>query len=504
LIRKLLARVTGFARAVVAKVGFDPELGGLLGPVRAPSRSHWALANAIAEASRTAPAGALPDRRFEPLVAAAAAARHALQIEPYIVQIIGALGLIDGNVVEMQTGEGKTIVAALASVWFVAQGDAVHVMTANDYLAKRDAEWMGALYRSLGVSVGYLRQDMPEDARRAAYRCDVLYATPQEIGFDYLRDGLVHSSSERVQRLFGTLLMDEADSLLVDEARAPLVVAGGAEDPSSLTAILARTVSQLAAPGHFTLGEYGVSAILTDHGAAILEKALRIASLYDDPAVFDAVSDALHAHAILHRNVDYIVRDGSVQLLDACKGRVALTQRWPAGIQAAVEAKEGLAPRAQGRVLASISVRNLVTRYSRLCGMTGTARPVAEELAETYGLRVMVIPSNRPSIRLDREDEIFASPEDRDRAVVADVCAAHLCGRPVLVGTSSVAESHHLGSLLNSAGVANEVLNACNDVEEAAIIARAGQRGAVTVSTNMAGRGTDIRLSEGVAELGGL
>lgn len=420
------------------------------------------------------------------------------------VQFQGALALTRGSIAEMQTGEGKTLTAVPAAVWYTRQAGSVHVLTVNDYLAKRDATWMGEIYSRLGLSVGYLQQGMTASERQAAYGCDVLYATANEIGFDFLRDRLALRREDQVQRSFDAALVDEADSILIDEARIPLVIAGGDADNSALSFAAAGIVRGFHAPVHCTVDAGGHNVALTDLGILAVERAFGCGNLYDEHnlALLTAVQDALHAHTLLRLDVDYVVKNGAIEMVDEFKGRIALNRRWPAGLHTAVEIKEGIVPKRQGTILGSITLQHLIGLYPRVCGMTGTAATQSMEFQRVYGLGVEVIPTNRPVIRVDHPDAVFATRSQKEAAVLAEIRSMHATGRPVLVGTASVEESERLSHLLHD--VPHQVLNARQDEQEAAIVARAGERGAVTISTNMAGRGTDIRLGPGVAELGGL
>ncbi|MEV4391433.1 accessory Sec system translocase SecA2 [Nonomuraea sp. NPDC049607] len=432
------------------------------------------------------------------------AADRTLGLRPYDVQLLGTLALLDGKVAEMATGEGKTLSGAMAAAGYALQGKRVHVMSVNDYLARRDAEWMGPLYESLGVTVGWIDQNSTPEERRAAYAKDVTYGPVSEIGFDVLRDRLRTDPAEIIVPAPEVALIDEADSVLVDEARVPLVMAGAA-DPGSAVPEMAALVRTLVRGYHYEIDEQARNVYLTPKGADSVENILGV-ELYDEhePGTLIELNLALHAHALLARDVDYIVRDGRVQLINPSRGRVALLQRWPDGLQAAVEAKEALPPSEKGEILDSITVQGLIRRYPQICGMTGTAVAVNEQLGEFYGLKVAVIPSNRPCVRQDEPDRVYPTVPDKDAALVEEIQEIHETGRPILIGTLDVAESENLAKLLQRRGMEPVVLNAKNDAEEATIIARAGERGAITVSTQMAGRGTDIRLGEGVAELGGL
>ena len=443
----------------------------------------------------------------------AVVAERLLGLRMFDVQILGALALHRGDIAEMQTGEGKTLAAVPAVVWFAMQGRGVHVLTANDYLARRDAAWMRPVYEWFGLSVGYISQDMSTAERRAAYRCDVTYATANEVGFDYLRDGLARHRDELVQRAFAFAVIDEADSILLDEARIPLVIAGGLPEDSALAYRVDAVVAGLRPHIHFSLDDYARNVRLTDAGIQRVEEVLGCGSLFDEQNldILTAAQDALHAHVLLRRDVDYIVKDGAIEMVDEFKGRIAQNRRWPAGLHSAVEAKERLKLKTQGRVLGSITVQSLVRMYERICGMTGTAVTQADEFWKVYKMPVTAIPPNRPVIREDLADVVYADKDARRRAVVEEIRAVHATGRPVLVGTASVEESEMLSHLMRLENIPHSVLNARHDEAEAEIVGQAGAIGAVTVSTNMAGRGTDILLGGNpprdrarVVELGGL
>ncbi|NIJ13876.1 preprotein translocase subunit SecA [Saccharomonospora amisosensis] len=440
------------------------------------------------------------------------AARRALGERAFDVQLLGTMGLLTGHVVQMATGEGKTLAGALAAAGHALQGRRVHVISVNDYLARRDAEWMRPVYDLLGVSVGWVEPALTAQERREAYSAQVCYGAVSEIGFDVLRDRLVTRVDDLVQQPPEVAIVDEADSVLVDEARVPLVMAGSV-DAGVADEEVAKIVRRLRLGLHYETDPDGRNAWLTSAGASVVEKALGGIDLYDESGSerLAAVNVALHAHALLTRDVDYLVRDGKVQLINASRGRVAQLQRWPDGLQAAVEAKEQLPPSDRGEILDSITVQALLARYPRVAGMTGTAVAVAEQLREFYDLEVAVIPPNTPTIRDDLPDRIFSTPSRKLRAIVREIESVHEKGRPILVGTQDVAESEELADKLAKAGLSCVVLNARNDAEEAAIIAEAGKYATITVSTQMAGRGTDIRLGgadgsdrERVAERGGL
>lgn len=441
------------------------------------------------------------------------AARRGLDQRPYDVQLLGAMALLSGKVAEMATGEGKTLTATIAAYGHVRLGNGpVHVLTVNDYLARRDALWMEPVYKLLGLSVGWVNEASTPQERRDAYACDVTYVSVSEAGFDYLRDQLVTDVEDRVQPPLRTAIVDEADSILIDEARVPMVLAGSVAGEQDPVHAAAAQVRGLRKGKHYTVAEDGRSVAFTAAGLAAVEAKLGI-DLYDEEHVaqLSAVNVALHAHALLHRDVDYIVRDGSVELIDEMRGRVAQRRRWPDGLQAAVEAKEGLDATAEGEVLGTIAVQAYIALYPKVCGMTATAVLVGDQLREFFGLEVAVIPPNTPCVREDEPDRIYATRAEKEEALVDEIKRHHERGRPVLVGTLDVKESEGLAAGLNAIGVPCVVLNAKNDDEEATIIAEAGAYGAVTVSTQMAGRGVDIRLGgsdqadrDRVAELAGL
>ena len=403
----------------------------------------------------------------------------------------------------MQTGEGKTLAAVPAAAWYARQRKGVHVITANDYLARRDVRWMGEIYGFLGLSTGSSTGDVREERRRD-YACDVLYATANEIGFDFLRDRLALRLDEQVQRPFAAAVIDEVDSILIDEARIPLVIAGGDADESSLAYVADQVIRGFRVPLHCSVDAGARNVALTDAGIATVENAFGCGNLYDERnfRLLTAVQDSLHAHILLRRDVDYVVKNGAVEMVDEFKGRIALDRRWPAGIHTAVETKEGVAAKPQGMILGSITLQHLIALYPQVCGMTGTAATQALEFEKIYGMRVEVIPPNRPVIRVDDPDAVFPTRRQKEAALIDDIRRVHASGRPVLVGSGSVEESERLSGMLGD--IPHCILNARQDEREAAIIAQAGERGAVTISTNMAGRGTDIRLGAGVTELGGL
>ncbi|MDH6246584.1 accessory Sec system translocase SecA2 [Mycobacterium sp. OTB74] len=458
------------------------------------------------------------------LAIAREAAERTTSLRPFDVQLLGALRMMAGDVVEMATGEGKTLAGAIAAAGYALAGRHVHVISVNDYLARRDAEWMGPLLEAMGLTVGWITADSTAAERRAAYECDVTYASVNEIGFDVLRDQLVTDVADLVSPRPDVALIDEADSVLVDEALVPLVLAGTTHRETPRLEII-RLVGELTSENRFddSVQYYDTDADrrnvhLTDQGARRLEKELGGIDLYSEDHVGTTLTEiniALHAHVLLQRDVHYIVRDNAVHLINASRGRIASLQRWPDGLQAAVEAKEGIETTETGEVLDTITVQALIGRYPTVCGMTGTALAAGEQLRQFYQLGVSPIPPNTPNVREDETDRVYITAAAKNDAIVEHIQEIHATEQPVLVGTRDVAESEELHARLVKAGIPAVVLNAKNDAEEAEVIAEAGKLAVVTVSTQMAGRGTDIRLggSEAgddsedkaqVAELGGL
>ena len=451
--------------------------------------------------------------RIEVFALALEATRRATGLDAHDVQIIAALAMVDGKIAELPTGEGKTLAAVFTASYFAFTGRPVHVLTFNDYLARRDAAWMGPAYRLLGLSVGAVQEGLDKPAKRAAYACDVTYATAKEAGFDYLRDRLVYEPDELVHRPFAAALVDEADSILIDEARIPLVISGTAGASGVDASRLAAVVRELERGRDYETDDKNANVFPTDAGIRRIESLLESGNLFaaENEMLLAAVHCALHAQLLLERDVDYIVRDGRIEIVDEFTGRVMDKRHWPDGLQAAVEAKEGVRRGAEGRILGSITLQHFFRLYPTLCGMTATAAPSAREIKEFYGLGVVVIPPHRPCVRRDLPDVVFTHKDAKSAALVREIAGVHASGRPVLVGTASVRESEELAAALAGAGLACEVLNAKNDEIEAAIVARAGAPDAVTISTNMAGRGTDIKLGgpneeerDRVAGLGGL
>ncbi|MBN2981324.1 MULTISPECIES: DEAD/DEAH box helicase [Cohnella] len=441
------------------------------------------------------------------------AAKRKLGLRPYDVQIMAAIALHEGFLIEQQTGEGKTLSAVMPAYLNALTGEGVHVLTFNDYLANRDAEWMGPIYRFLGLTVNAAQAGMSLSEKREAYAADITYVTAKEAGFDYLRDTIALNEADIVHRPFHCVIVDEADSLLLDEARVPLVIAGEPSSSGSDGIRLAEAARQLKQGEHYDFDEFERNVYLNEAGSAKAESLLGCGNLYEshNSHLLSSLNCALHAEALLKKDVDYIVRDGKIELIDEYTGRVAENRQLPDGLQAALAAKEGLQPLAGGKVLGTITLQHFLSLYPKICGMTATAHASAVEFEEIYALQVVQIPPNRPNIRIDHPHRIYTHKKAKLKALVREISSVHATGRPILIGTSSVGESDMLAEALAAAGVPCHVLNAKNDTEEAEIIAKAGEIGAVTVSTNMAGRGVDIRLGGGdpaqaeiVARLGGL
>lgn len=423
------------------------------------------------------------------------------------VQIIGGVVLHRGKIAEMRTGEGKTLVATLPAYLNALTGKGVHVVTVNDYLARRDSEDMGRIYRALGLSVGLIVHDMDYPDRKAAYAADITYGTNNEFGFDYLRDNMVVDENQMVQRELNFCIVDEVDSILIDEARTPLIISGPGEKSTDLYRVLAHVVANMNENEDYTVDEKLKTVAPTETGIAKAEKMLGIANLYDAEHGVDFshhLMCALKAKAIMHRDRDYVVKDGQVIIVDEFTGRLMFGRRFSEGLHQAIEAKEGVKVERESQTLATITFQNYFRMYNKLSGMTGTAKTEEQEFQKIYGLDVIVIPTNKPMIRIDYPDVIYKTKRAKYKAAVAEIEECHKSGRPVLVGTTSIAQSEELSAMLKRRGIAHNVLNAKYHEKEAEIISKAGQYGAVTIATNMAGRGTDIMLGEGVPELGGL
>lgn len=472
------------------------------------------LLEAARDLARAVCSGADLDTALIPVFALVAeACRRHLGLDPFPVQLAAGVAMHQGRLVQMQTGEGKTLAAVFPAVLNALQGKGVHIMTANDYLAQRDACWMGPVYRSLGLDVAWVGEGMDKEARKAAYKADITYVTAREAGFDFLRDQLAYSRDDQVQRPFQMALVDEADFILIDEARIPLVIAGADQDQETDACRINALLPRLQEHRDYVLDPEGRSVFLTESGQDRVARLLDIKPMFvsGNSRCYAAVVVALHAHHLLQRDVDYIVRRGRIELVDAFTGRVADKRRWPHGIQTALEAKEGLPLQQEGRIYGSITIQHFINLYPRLAGMTATALSAVEELADFYGLDVVLIPPHKPGQRIDAPDMVFTNYRAKMQAVLEEVVTVHGSGRPILVGTTSVRESQHLAEQLQARGVPCKVLNAAQDAHEAELVAQAGTLGAVTIATNMAGRGTDILLGgpqaqdrDDIVALGGL
>ncbi len=424
----------------------------------------------------------------------------------YDVQLIGGCVLHKGMISEMKTGEGKTLVATLPVVLNALTCKGVHVVTVNDYLAKRDAQWMARLYGFLGLTTGVIVHGLTDEERKEAYNADITYGTNNEFGFDYLRDNMKFYKEQLVQRPHNYAIVDEVDSILIDEARTPLIISGASEDSTTLYSHIDNIIPSLKKDVHFTLDEKAKSVGLTDEGVARCESMLNLENLYDAQNITHQhhILQALKAHHIFRRDVDYIVKDGQVVIVDEFTGRLMPGRRFSDGLHQALEAKEGVKVEAENQTLASITFQNYFRMYEKLAGMTGTADTEAVEFGQIYGLEVISIPTNRPMVRLDYPDSIYRTRPEKFNAIVQEIADLHKKGQPVLVGTISIENSELISGMLKKANIPHNVLNAKHHEEEAQIVAEAGQKGHVTIATNMAGRGTDIVLGEGVRELGGL
>jgi len=435
------------------------------------------------------------------------AGKRVLDMRPFDVQLMGGVILHEGRIAEMRTGEGKTLVATLPIVLNALTGRGVHLVTVNDYLARRDADWMGRLYRALGMSVGVIVHGMDDTERQASYRCDITYGTNNEFGFDYLRDNMKFRVEDMVQRDLHYAIVDEVDSILIDEARTPLIISGPAEESTSFYARVNSVIPFLKKDADYTVDEKARQVLLTeDAGIPKLERLLSVDNLYDpgNIEVLHHVNQALKAHILFHRDVDYMVKDGEVVIVDEFTGRLMPGRRWSDGLHQAVEAKEGVKIENENQTLATITFQNYFRMFDKLAGMTGTADTEAAEFQQIYNLAVTIVPTNQPMIRQDLSDQIYRTEKEKFQAVLEEVKELHAQGRPVLVGTVSIEKSERLSGLLTRHGVPHNVLNAKHHEQEAQIIAEAGQAGKVTIATNMAGRGVDIKLGEGVVGQGGL
>ena len=426
---------------------------------------------------------------------------------PYHVQLLGALALHYGNIAEMKTGEGKTLTSVMPAYLNALEGKGVHIVTVNEYLAERDSEWMGQIHRFLGLTVGLNRRDMSAKEKREAYDADILYSTNNEIGFDYLRDNMAIRKEDRVQqRGLNYAIVDEVDSILIDEARTPLIISGGFLENKNLYIDADRFAKTLKENNGYVYDAKLKRSNLDDEGVKKAEKYFKVDNLYDvnNSTLVHFINQALHANFSMKKDFDYVVNDGKIVIVDQFTGRLMPGRAFSDGLHQAIEAKEGVEIQQETRTLATITFQNLFRMYNKLSGMTGTAKTEEEEFREIYNMYVIAIPTNKPIIRIDMADLIYASKKSKFKAIIEEISKRHEKGQPVLVGTIAIETSEEISSLLKKKGIPHEVLNAKNHAREAEIIAKAGEKGAVTIATNMAGRGTDIKLGEGVKELGGL
>lgn len=455
---------------------------------------------------RIAKGETLDDLLYESFAVCREAAKRVLGLYPYKVQLMGGIVLHDGNIPEMRTGEGKTLTATMPVYLNALSGKGVHVVTVNDYLASRDASEMGELYNFLGLSVGLNTNAKSSEEKREAYACDITYSTNNELGFDYLRDNMVVYKEQMVQRPLNYALVDEVDSILIDEARTPLIISGQAEKSTALYTRADHVVKQLKEEADYKIDVQSKTIALTEEGISKVEEAFGVENLYDidNTALTHHIDNALRANYIMLNDIDYVVQEGKVLIVDQFTGRIMDGRRYSDGLHQAIEAKEGVEIEDETKTMANITFQNYFRMYKKLSGMTGTAKTEEEEFREIYNIEVIQIPTNKPVIRDDRPDLLYPTLDSKFKAVVKDIKERHRNGQPILVGTVAVETSEYLSHLLDKEGIPHEVLNAKNHFKEAEIILNAGQQGAVTIATNMAGRGTDIKLGMGVRELGGL
>ena len=448
----------------------------------------------------------LEDIKIEAFANAREAAYRVLGEKPYFVQIVGGFAIHYGNIAEMKTGEGKTLTTVLPAYLNALSGEGVHVITTNEYLSSRNAEWMGPVYELLGVTVGVNLRELSHKEKQDAYNCDITYSTNNEIGFDYLRDNMVVNADERVARKLNFAIIDEVDSILIDEARTPLIISGGHMQSANLYIQTDRFVKTLKLDDGYSYDEQTKATVLDAKGIAKAEKTFNVSNLFDieNTNLVHFINQSLKANYAMHNDVDYVVKDDKVVIVDQFTGRLMEGRTYSDGLHQAIEAKEGVTINEETKTLATITFQNLFRMYKKLSGMTGTAKTEEEELRDIYNMYVICIPTNKPVIREDCKDLIFATQAGKYKAIVSEIKDRHEKGQPVLVGTIAVETSELVSNMLKKEHIPHEVLNAKNHAREAEIIAHAGEKGAVTIATNMAGRGTDIKLGEGVKELGGL
>ncbi len=448
----------------------------------------------------------LEDIKIEAFATAREAAKRTIGLKPFFVQIVGGFAIHYGNIAEMKTGEGKTLVATMPAYLNALSGEGVHIITVNEYLAERDANWMGEIYRFLGLTVGVNYRASSTAEKRDAYNCDILYSTNNEIGFDYLRDNMVVRSSDRVARPLNFAIIDEVDSVLIDEARTPLIISGGHMQSANLYIQTDRFVKTLKENNGYVYDEQTKATVLDQTGIEKAEKTFNVSNLYDieNTNLVHFINQSLRANYAMHNDVDYVVKDDKIVIVDPFTGRLMEGRTYSDGLHQAIEAKEGVTINEETKTLATITFQNLFRMYKKLAGMTGTAKTEEEELRDIYNMYVICIPTNKPVIREDCADLLFATKEGKYKAIINEIKARHEVGQPVLVGTIAVETSELISERLKKAHIPHEVLNAKNHAREAEIIAQAGKKGAVTIATNMAGRGTDIKIDDEVKALGGL
>ena len=448
----------------------------------------------------------LEDIKVEAFAVAREAAYRVIGEKPYFVQILGGLAIHYGNIAEMKTGEGKTLTSVMPAYLNALTGEGVHIITVNEYLAGRDANWMGKIYEFLGLTVGINYREYNQEQKREAYNCDIMYSTNNEIGFDYLRDNMVVRAEDRVQRPLNFVIIDEVDSVLIDEARTPLIISGGQMQSANLYMQADKFAKTLKENDGYIYDPKTKATSLDAEGIKRAEKFFNVKNLYDieHATLVHFINQALHANFSMKKDFDYVVQDGKIVIVDQFTGRLMPGRSFSEGLHQAIEAKEGVKINEETKTLATITFQNLFRMYKKLAGMTGTAKTEEEEFRDIYNMYVIQIPTNKPIIRQDYSDLIFATEEGKYRAIVKEIKERHAKGQPVLVGTVAVENSERLSKMLKKEGIPHEVLNAKNNAREAEIIAKAGEKGAVTIATNMAGRGTDIKLGKGVKELGGL
>ena len=448
----------------------------------------------------------LEDIKVEAFAVAREAAYRVIGEKPYFVQILGGLAIHYGNIAEMKTGEGKTLTSVMPAYLNALTGEGVHIITVNEYLAGRDANWMGKIYEFLGLTVGINYREYNQEQKREAYNCDIMYSTNNEIGFDYLRDNMVVRAEDRVQRSLNFVIIDEVDSVLIDEARTPLIISGGQMQSANLYMQADKFAKTLKENDGYIYDPKTKATSLDAEGIKRAEKFFNVKNLYDieHATLVHFINQALHANFSMKKDFDYVVQDGKIVIVDQFTGRLMPGRSFSEGLHQAIEAKEGVKINEETKTLATITFQNLFRMYKKLAGMTGTAKTEEEEFRDIYNMYVIQIPTNKPVIREDYSDLIFATEEGKYKAIVKEIKERHAKGQPVLVGTVAVENSERLSKMLKKEGIPHEVLNAKNNAREAEIIAKAGEKGAVTIATNMAGRGTDIKLGKGVKELGGL